>query len=181
MPLVRAKGRLNTWQLERRIREAWEDASPTEHAIGRGWYAQASVECRRVADETGLPERSIVGAVAAISPGLRWSRNIHWARELAEAWKEDRAEDLKVPTYSYGNVRKALRILAGEDPAIVLSGPKVTAFYRLILTGGEDDDAVCVDGHAYALATGWGGNIRKDPFADGLDARKSVKISKPML
>lgn len=172
--------RINTWELEARIREAWEDANPIEHLAGRDWYKVARQECATVAQETGLPIEAIVGATAAISPGLRWSRNIFWTRELAVAWKEDRAEDLKVPTYSYANVTKALRILAGENPCVVLSGPKVTAFYALILSAGEDETRVCIDGHAYALATGWGGNIRTDPFSDEYDASKSVRTSKPV-
>lgn len=173
--------RVKTWDLERRIREAWDDRLPIEDITGEAWYRIARQESAEVAVETGMALETIVGVVAALSPGLRWSRNIFWARETAVAWREDRAEDLKVPTYSFANVRKAIRIMAGEKPEAVLSGPKVTAFYRLIMTAGEDRDAVCIDGHAYALAVGWGGSIRKDPFADGLDASKSVRISKPEL
>jgi hypothetical protein len=174
--------RIKTYDLEKRIREAWDDRSHVEDVTGEAWYRIARQECAEVAFETILPVERIIGAVAAISPGLRWSRNIFWARELAVAWNEGRAEDITgVPTYSFENVRKAIRCLAGEDPCKVLSGPKVTAFYALILSSGDDVTRVCIDGHAYALATGWGGNIRTDPFADGLDASKSVRISKPTL
>lgn len=176
--------RTKTWDLERRIRRAWEDAKPCERATGSQWYADAK---RAIYDESvrlelalGLqPDgfHTLAGVVAALSPGLRWERNVFWARELAEAWQRGRAETMKdIPTYSYANVRKAIRILAGEAPEAVLSGPKVTAFYRLIVSGGRSDD-VCVDGHAYALAIGWDGNIR-DSMTDDVD-RTTVRISKP--
>ena len=173
--------RLKTWDLERRILAAWKDATTGESIAGRDWYQLAHDECLRIAQESGQSVSTVAGVVAAISPGLRWSRNIFWARELVIAWPEGRAEELLVPTYSKGNTAKAVRILAGESPESVLRGPKVTAFYRLIRDRGANELDVCVDGHAYALATGWGGAIRSDPYSDAHDPTKTVRISKPEL
>ena len=141
----------------RNIVRAYRKASDRQRQAGAAWYPNESAATRTVG--AGLTREQCAGIVAALSPGLKWTRNVWWARELALAWREGRAESLKIPTYCYGNVRKAIRILAGESPNEVLSGPKVTAFYRLLRDGGNSAD-VCVDGHAVLIAKGEDGTIR---------------------
>jgi hypothetical protein len=172
---------VKTWDLERRILRVWHKATPLEAIEGRDWYPAAQREAAQISHlsidpalANGIPSVSIwqaAGVIAAISPGLRWERNVWWANELVQAWYRGEAERLKVPTYSYANVRKAIRIISGESPAYVLSGPKVTAFYRLIETAGASGD-VCVDSHAYNLSVGLRAPIRGD---------KAVRISRPAL
>jgi len=134
----------------RNIIHAYRRASPAQQLEGSRWYEIQGA----IARVSGGP-----GVVAAISPGLRWGRNLWWARELTTAWRAGRAERLRIPTYSYRNVVKAIRILAGEDPDLVLSGPKVRAFWRLLRDGGNEQD-VCVDGHSVLIAKGEQGTIR---------------------
>jgi hypothetical protein len=142
----------------RRIVRAYRRASDRRKAEGAGWYAVEGAAAQAI----GGHSRSVLCAVvAAISPGLRWESNIRYARELVVAYAEGRASSVVIPTYSYRNVQKALRILDGEDPDLVLRGPKVRAFWRLLLDGGNGHD-VCVDGHAVRIAQGTEGPIRGD-------------------
>jgi hypothetical protein len=105
-----------------------------------------------LASRRHVPFAHAAGVVAAISPGVRWEKNIPWAEELIAAWKLGDWRSVKIPTYSYRNVRKAIGILEGE-PIVWPSGPKVTAFYRLLMSGGQSYE-VCVDGHAANAALG---------------------------
>lgn len=141
--------------LQANIIAVYNQATPEELTEGLNWYSDAHKEIRRIARRTGSTIEQVAGVTAAISPGLRWSRNLFWAEELCVAFNERRAETLKVPTYSYANVTKAIRILTGEQPIDgpdgILSGPKVTAFYRLLRDGGNTTD-VTIDGHAVSIA-----------------------------
>ena len=134
---------------ETRTRRAWVanilalylDAPDLTRAAGREWYAEESKRCVDFArrHERTLP--AIAGAAAAISPGLRWEFTF---AHLAALLKDP---EHKVPTYSRAFVLKALRCLRGDDPRDVLGGPKVIAFYNLLVTGAASGDVV-VDGHA---------------------------------
>lgn len=121
-------------------------AAPHEVCDGAAWYARASAECRALALELRLPYATVVGAVAALSPQVRWERNILAARQVLAG------APVTVAAYS-ANIDKARRIALGENPASVLSGPKVRAFYALILTAGAVDD-VCIDSIAILIALG---------------------------
>ena len=133
-----------------RIRAFGRRATPAEAGDARAWYATARSIAQGFSEalggSAGWSERAVVGVLAAISPGLRWERNLICARLLVlwhAAGRPKRGEPV-VETYSYANVRLALRILDGEDPEDVLTGPKVRAFFHAIL--GEDRGAV-LDGH----------------------------------
>jgi hypothetical protein len=111
---------------------------PTAHAIAEGFSHEAFAGPHAV--------RQVAGVIAAISPGLKWERNLICARALI-LWHRDgrpKAQEPVVETYAYANVRKALAILDGEAPEQVLTGPKVRAFFHAIL--GENRGAV-LDGH----------------------------------
>lgn len=141
----------------RNIVRAYRRASDRQRERGSLWYPNEGALAASI-DPT-LSRSVCCAVVAAISPGLKWERNVYWSREVVDAWKAGREYALKVPTYSHANVRKAIRILAGEDPDSVLSGPKVRAFWRLLRDGGNAED-VCVDGHAVHIARGTDGAIR---------------------
>lgn len=90
--------------------------------------------------------RAWAGVLAALSPNVGWERNLSLALRAAHKGFCDGG--------TYGaNCDKANRIINGEDPEDVLSGPKVTAFFRLIADPTNDTD-VCVDRHAAHIA--WG-------------------------
>ena len=127
-------------------------ATDTEILYGSRWYADALSVCSTVAQATDLPVSTVAGVTAALSPNNRWDRNQRDAAALCRAFSSGTLADaaaVKVSTFN-GNKQKALRILAGESPLDVLGGLKVRAFYGCIL----GDDAVCIDGHAYAIWLG---------------------------
>jgi hypothetical protein len=128
------------------------NANSAELQHGAQWYGDALRFCAAVAQSTGLSVSTVAGVTAALSPNNRWTQNQRDAERLCRAFSAGTLADaaaLKVSTF-HGNKRKALRILSGESPLDVLGGLKVRAFYGCIL----DNDAVCVDGHAYAIWLG---------------------------
>ena len=134
---------------ELRTRRAWAanilalylDAPELTQAAGREWYVIESERCTDFGRRFGRSLRAVAGAAAAISPGMRWDLVFS---HLAALLKDPES---KVPTYSREFVRRAVACLNGADPADVLGGPKVTAFYRLLASGATSDDVV-IDGHA---------------------------------
>jgi hypothetical protein len=131
-------------------------ASQADLAAGIEWYTRAERLGHRLADEYGCTFEQAVGVIAALSPNNRWARNCADAEAVIQAWAVG-ADPSAVTVCTYGAMRvKACRILAMADPsqaaiATILNGRKITAFF-LSITGRPD--AVCVDGHAYAIWVG---------------------------
>ena len=111
----------------------------------RDWYIVARNDCQALAELVDLPLRTIVGIVAALSPGLNWEYNVGAAFRLIKG--------MKCPAYGK-NVTKGERIFAGEEPLIVLKGCKVRAFYCNIISSGQDCDCVTIDRWAVKAAMG---------------------------
>lgn len=129
----------------RNITREFRTASDAHRAEGMRWYAEARAEAVAMSEATGLPVESTVAIVAVLSPMLSWQRNLTVARAVCsqgEATGVLRA-----------NLAKAQRLVAGEPVEAVLSGQKVTAFYRNILSAGMDEN-VTVDRHAIDVAYG---------------------------
>lgn len=117
-------------------------ATADDRMEGFRWYAEA----RGFAAELDPKNPGRAAAViAAVSPKLRWPENRRAAQLLY---------DRKRATFALrGNEDKARRILAGEDPDVVLKGRKVRAFWRVI-ANPEDPYTVVIDRHAIAVAAG---------------------------
>ena len=131
-------------------------ASQADLSQGIEWYDRAKRLAHRLADQYGCTFEQAVGVIAALSPNNRWSRNCIDAEAMIQAWAVGvNPESVKVCTY--GAMRtKAAQILALASPdretiAKILNGRKITAFF-LSIAGVHD--AVCVDGHAYAVWVG---------------------------
>jgi hypothetical protein len=131
-------------------------ASQADLAAGIEWYARAERLGHRLASQYGCTFEQAVGVIAALSPNNRWLRNCQDAEAMIQAWAvgADPAT-VRVCTYN-ANRAKACAILAMAEPtqddiAAILNGRKVSAFF-LSITGRPD--AVCVDGHAYAIWLG---------------------------
>ena len=131
-------------------------ASQADLADGIEWYDRAKRLAHRLADQYGCTFEQAVGVIAALSPNNRWARNCTDAESMIQAWAVGvNPESVKVCTY--GAMRsKAAQILALASPdretiAKILNGRKITAFF-LSIAGVHD--AVCVDGHAYAVWIG---------------------------
>ena len=137
------------------IVKVYHQAGPGEIEAGLRWYRQALEDCDRLAK--GLPLSTVVGIVAALSPGLRWERNIAAAERIIG---RQGLEGLGVRWYD--GARKAERIREGETPLDVLRGNKVRAFYHCILNP-RSSEHVCIDGHAYAIWQGERTNLDETP------------------
>jgi hypothetical protein len=128
--------------LARNILAVYADASDDERQAGREWYADAHTLARELDPDN--VERA-AGVIAALSPRLSWDLNARYARQ---AYADGRASGgLKA------NTDKATRILAGEPPANVLGGRKVTAFADNIARPGTSE-RVTIDRHAFDIARG---------------------------
>lgn len=126
-------------------------ASEAERHEGLSWYSRAQQVARRIADSNDdICHRTVAGVIAALSPNNRWERNVTDAESLVKVFTcGGDCDALKVSTFGK-NKDKAIAILKGADPLDVLGGNKVRAFYQCIL----NEDAVCVDGHAYSVWLG---------------------------
>ena len=136
-------------------------ASQGDILAGVEWYSRAhKLGVRLIHAYDGLTLGQAVGVIAALSPNNKWTRNCTDAEAMIKAWHYGADPNtVKVCTFN-PNKAKAAAILALSDTetqgdadviAEILNGRKVTAFYRSIL---GDPDAVCVDGHAYAVWIG---------------------------
>ncbi len=124
------------------ILRVYDQATADEVRQGLEWYSQAHSDCRELHHDVSVA----AGVVAALSPGLRWERNIEAARRLIDG---ESLDGLGVRWFA--NVRKAERILHNDErPEHVLGGNKVRAFYACI-SNPQTRLFVCVDGHAYAI------------------------------
>lgn len=145
-------------------------ASQADILAGVDWYARAhKLAVRFIHAYDGLTLGQAVGVIAALSPNNKWTRNCIDAETMIKAWHMG-ADPLTVRVCTFNpNKAKAAAILALSDAetqgdvdliAEILNGRKVTAFYRSIL---GDPDAVCVDGHAYAVWLGERITTQKTP------------------
>jgi hypothetical protein len=125
-------------------------ASTAEICEGREWYSNANEYACELAFKYNLHVDTAAGVIAALSPNNRWDRNLIDAEALIKAYVNDgNVDDIKVSTFNK-NKAKAVSILQGTNPLDALGGRKVRAFYCCIM----DEDAVCVDGHAYSIWLG---------------------------
>jgi hypothetical protein len=134
-------------------------ASQADILSGLDWYKRAhKLGVRLIHAYDGLTLGQAVGVIAALSPNNKWTRNCVDAEAMIKAWHYG-ADPLSVKVCTFNpNKAKAAAILAltaddleTDTIAEILNGRKVVAFYRSIM---GDPDAVCVDGHAYAVWIG---------------------------
>lgn len=124
-------------------------ANPNELRDGLTWYAEARAYCNSLASEFGLSLDIVASVLAALSPNCSWEINKRDTRATIQAHVSG-TEFPRVSTYSR-NLRKAIDILQTGN-ASLLSGQKVTNFAKCILSANTK--AVCIDSHAYCIATG---------------------------
>jgi hypothetical protein len=160
LPTVRAM-RLN-------ILAVFGEADHNEIANGLQWYQRAREEAEYLAQSYGMESLEVMptpsewdrevekaaAVIAVLSPRLSWPKNVELAR-LAYEWRATEPGST-VPPLDYwpglkGNAAKAFRILSGENPDDVVSGPKVRAFWHTIVDP-TDPRAVVVDRHAFDVA-----------------------------
>lgn len=125
----------------RNITATYRAALDSERVEGRSWYATANAVARSLDPED--PERA-AAVIAVLSPMLHWDRNVQAAVDVYAG---------RHPKVLGRNAAKASRIMAGENPDDVVSGPKVRAFWHAIVNP-SDPRAIVIDRHAFDVAAG---------------------------
>lgn len=131
------------------ILNVYRAATAQDIIDGTEWYEKA----RRLAThlDPSNPARG-AAAIALISPMTPWGRNVWLASEAYRMHAAGEDVATLLPTLK-SNARKVARVLNGEDPANVVGGLKVTAFW-LTIADPTNSHAVVVDRHAYDIAVG---------------------------
>jgi hypothetical protein len=125
-------------------------ATAQDLADGLAWYDRAREEALSLAYMPGCASvEHAAGVIAALSPRVQWGENIVSARKMIRAAAMNRPEPRT--NGMLRNRRKAWRIAHGEDPELVLGGPKVRAFFANIM---GDREAVTIDVWAARAAEG---------------------------
>lgn len=132
-----------------RLLRIFENA-PSEARAAADWYRDvAARDCAHIAQTTDVPFRTVAATMAILSPGPQYAVNVADTRRMC-AWAATGFVG-DVPTVStYGaNRAKAAAMLGGTahggDPAMYVTGPKVSAFFRNIC---GDLEHVTLDRHA---------------------------------
>ena len=139
----------------RNILKTYRIATVSDVADGVEWYDRAKRMAAWIAKETGIPETTVIGAMAALSPNNRWERNCKDALTMCQAWiNGDTTDDFKVSCYNTMK-QKAWSILeddltTDDDILTRLNGQKIRSFYSNI----RGLDEVTIDGHALNIARG---------------------------
>lgn len=123
------------------ITATYRAALDSERVEGKSWYATAR-EVARTLDPANPSKAAAV--IAVLSPRLSWERNVQAAADVYQG---------RSPRVMGANAEKASRIMAGENPDDVVSGPKVRAFWHAIVNP-EDSRAIVIDRHAFDVAAG---------------------------
>lgn len=139
--------------LTRNITRLYRGSSAVERSNGRNWYAAAYNEAEELAvgfqrgdgfrEQAAYPVHVAVGVIAALSPRLGWGPNLRLAADVLDGRRSGGLG---------ANIRKAEMIINGADPLDVLTSPKVSNFYRAIISRGAD--GIVIDRHAWDVATG---------------------------
>jgi hypothetical protein len=131
------------------ILNVYRNATVQDIVDGTEWYARA----RRLAMDLD-PVDPVRGAaaIALVSPMTPWDRNVWLAGEAYRMHAAGIDVATMLPTLK-GNARKVARVLNGENPANVVGGLKVTAFW-LTIADPTNPSAVVIDRHAYDIAVG---------------------------
>lgn len=137
----------------------FEDATPIVALQGARWYPEGRRFVRRTAATYGVPRSVVAGIVSVLSPRVRWETNKRMAVDVLEHGT----------TRGLGlSVRKAEAIFSGVPARQVVSGRKVTEFYRSLM----GNDAACVIDVWMYKAAGFDGQAPSareyDICADGL-------------
>jgi hypothetical protein len=136
------------------ILAVYNGASAENLRWGMAWYPAAHREALSMGGGRAWHLNRNAGIIAALSPMNGWTNNVRKAREVVS--RRGNIAVAKGMPNGIGlgaNVAKAIAIYKGADPLDILSGDKVTAFYRTIVDPTGDIDPV-IDRHAFDIAVG---------------------------
>jgi hypothetical protein len=113
---------------------------------GAAWYPSALAECRRMGRAHGVSAPRAAAVVAILSPRARWQTNLRAADMLLSDAAMIRIGARRRYRRRYGvlpaQVTRAQYAIGADRYSSVVTGPKVSAFYRNIM---GDADIVTVD------------------------------------
>lgn len=141
------------------IKHVYGLATVAEQIDGMNWYPTAYMASCELANRYSVPMPVAAAIIAVLSPQMPWKKNVEAAETVLRMAQAGAApDDYSVPTYS-NNKRKAHAIALSHDTSLV-SGEKVTSFWRNICAPEGDD--VTVDRHAIKVWAGFadGGSVR---------------------
>lgn len=150
--------------LVRNVTRVFREATPEQRAAGREWYGRATRLAVELAQSLptdhphyGDVERA-AAVIAVLSPRTAWRDNVAMARQAYAiaadgGWLTYEWDTLPTLNDIRRKVGALLRTHTISDPADVVSGPKVTAFWRTI-ANPLDPHAVVIDRHAYDVSVG---------------------------
>ena len=162
----------------RNILKLYRQATHDDTINGIEWYARAERISKEIADKHGLPIKTVIGVMAALSPNNRWERNCKDADTMCGAWVAcDCLSDFKVSCYNTMKA-KAWSILNDElddDEDILsrLNGQKIRSFYSNI----RGLDEVTIDGHALNIARGTREGLTSDKTNMGKKQYRELQAS----
>ena len=126
------------------ILRVFDAATPRQWQQGMTWYSRAHALAIEL--DPAEPRRA-AAVIAVLSPLKPWKENARLARKAY-------AEGGLTGGTLGDHVAKVNRLLRDrEDPDVVVSGKKVTAFFEGIASNGRGS-IVCVDRHAHDIAMG---------------------------
>ena len=132
----------------RNIVNCFETASLASVKEGATWYLEAQDIAMVIGRLGGYKDHQALfvgaGVLAALSPQAEWGDTVQWSIQLV-------VKGIRKQTHA--NHNKALRILRGEKPIVVLGGYKVRAFYKAIVAPEGSGEPV-IDRHALAIYMG---------------------------
>lgn len=130
--------------MARNIIAVVESATNEQRSDGLRWYSEARGVAVNLETLGNLSMEQAAGILAALSPRVRWKRNIELAFELVENGDCSGVFER--------SKRQALAILHGARPMDILRGPKTRAFALAIQSDGYGGIAV-IDVWALRAAT----------------------------
>jgi hypothetical protein len=151
---IMAQNRVTFNQAEENIFRFYDRATREDIESGLAWYVMARRWCQWTGRDYGFNWESVAGALAALSPLVRWEWNLDCTKALVKGIREGvrHADQIHLPgPATTVNKTKAIRILLTGDIGY-LSGSKVESFYDNITNPASL--AVTVDQWAYRAAIG---------------------------
>jgi len=162
----------------RNILKTYRIATVSDVSNGVEWYDRAKRMAAWIATETNIPEATVIGVMAALSPNNRWERNCKDALTMCQAWiSGDTTDDFKVSCYNTMK-QKAWSILeddltTDEDILSRLNGQKIRSFYSNI----RGLDEVTIDGHALNIARGQREGLTSDKTNMGKRQYRELQLA----
>lgn len=130
------------------VTAVFREATAEQVLTGSDWYKEAHSVAEGLSERYGVTLEVAAGVIAALSPMQSWGANKNLAERFLAAGGLDSG-------YLSSGLAKARAILEGLDPEVAFGTPtsrKTRAFYHSIVTSGITD-SVCIDRHAYDIAT----------------------------